>query len=195
MAQSIEQPEQLKPGDIYEDSYCHPCLCVEISGPEVKGISLVDGSYPRSEDVRHGKLRQLSAEEAWQWRLNGPQDKTLDLPGRWWQRDKPGYLINPGVALENLYFFALYQVQWDPRVQQALGSPVQHEWHRVTSTIVDNGFEVGRANITFEIKGKNGTAPVSVVAYKIENDWAIEYLSVKAGDKQMILLENGKSKE
>ena len=38
------------PGDIYEDSAFHPCLCIEANKDDIWGISLIDGSYPRSED-------------------------------------------------------------------------------------------------------------------------------------------------
>ena len=57
-------------GDIYEDSAHHPCLCVEINVPndEIWGISLVDGSYPRSCSLEHSGVRELTIEEAWRIR-------------------------------------------------------------------------------------------------------------------------------
>lgn len=40
-------------GDIYEDCALHPVLCTQVGmervgDPELTGISLIDGSYPRS---------------------------------------------------------------------------------------------------------------------------------------------------
>ena len=39
-------PDDIKPGDIYEDCTYHPVLCTWRDGDEVAGISLIDGSRP-----------------------------------------------------------------------------------------------------------------------------------------------------
>jgi hypothetical protein len=61
-----EVPE-FAPGDIYEDAFYHPCLCVGASmkEDEVWGISLLDGSYPRSCSITYSHPRKLSVAEAW----------------------------------------------------------------------------------------------------------------------------------
>jgi hypothetical protein len=49
-------------GDIYEDCACHPVLCtaVDYENDDISGISLVDGSYPRSCSLRHCGVRKLT---------------------------------------------------------------------------------------------------------------------------------------
>lgn len=77
-------------GDLYEDCSCHPVLCIDISYEEdnVWGISLIDGSQPRSCSLRHCGVRKLTLEEAWKIKLEGPTDeeyKTKIRRGnRWW---------------------------------------------------------------------------------------------------------------
>lgn len=46
-------PEDIKPGDIYEDCAYHPVLCTWRDGDEVAGISLIDGSRPRMCSLSH----------------------------------------------------------------------------------------------------------------------------------------------
>jgi len=71
MPEPIELSSSLKPGDIYEDPFFHPCLCIgEVDGA-VWGISLIDGSYPRTTDVSMSGVRRLSVEEAWSWKMKG----------------------------------------------------------------------------------------------------------------------------
>jgi hypothetical protein len=44
---------EIVPGDIYEDCAYHPVLCTWREGDEVAGISLIDGSHPRSCSLAH----------------------------------------------------------------------------------------------------------------------------------------------
>ncbi len=78
------------PGDIYEDCAFHPVLCVRVDGDEISGISLVDGSFPRSCSLSHCGVRKLTVQQAWQWRLHGPEDLTSDIElkpeHKWWER-------------------------------------------------------------------------------------------------------------
>jgi len=55
------------PGDIYEDGFGHPCLCVEVNLAldEIWGISLIDGSYPRSCSLLHSGIHKLTVAKAW----------------------------------------------------------------------------------------------------------------------------------
>ena len=84
MSKEITNNTEISPGDIYEDSAYHPCLCLEVNGYEVWGISLVDGSYPRSDDIALGGVRKLSLEEAWIWKTKGPADVVLEDKSKWW---------------------------------------------------------------------------------------------------------------
>lgn len=55
------------PGDLYEDAFGHPCFCVEanVAEDELWGISLIDGTCPRSTSISHDGVRKLSIKEAW----------------------------------------------------------------------------------------------------------------------------------
>jgi hypothetical protein len=76
----VFRPEQLRPGDFYEDCSFHPCLCVEVdSEGTVSGISLVDGTRPRSCSIGHCGVRKLSLEEAIRWRVSGPDESPVGV--------------------------------------------------------------------------------------------------------------------
>ena len=64
-------------GDIYEDSFLHPCLCIEIdyNDDEIWGISLIDGSYPRSCSLLSSGIRKLSVSEAWKIKMEFSREK------------------------------------------------------------------------------------------------------------------------
>lgn len=78
-------------GDIYEDCAYHPVLCISVDyeNDDISGISLIDGSYPRSCSLRHCGVRKLTVEEAWQIRRKGPSDpearETISSERRWWR--------------------------------------------------------------------------------------------------------------
>ena len=78
----------ISPGEIYEDCAFHPCLCVGAGDGEVWGISLIDGSQPRSCDLRMFGVRILTPEEAWDIKCHGPSDADVraEYPEdrRWW---------------------------------------------------------------------------------------------------------------
>lgn len=60
-------PNDIRPGDIYEDCSYHPELCTWRDDDEVAGISLIDASRPRSCSLSHCgvvKLDIASAENA-----------------------------------------------------------------------------------------------------------------------------------
>ena len=76
-------------GQLYEDCEYHPCLCVVTGQGEVWGISLIDGTQPRSCDLRMCGVRILSVEEAWDIKQNGPTDPearaSYSAERRWWR--------------------------------------------------------------------------------------------------------------
>ena len=192
MPEAVTHIVQINPGDLYEDSLRHPCLCVSKEGDEISGLSLVDGSFPRTENLKHVNIRKLTVQEAWQWRIGGPQDIELPLHQQWWEQ-KPRYLVNPARYLENLYFFSLYQVEWHERVIAALGAPVRHEWHDVCSTIEEQPFS-GKATVSFTVKGQHREALVEVKAHKSRDDWLIDDLTVTTdGNEKIVLLQKGQN--
>ena len=59
----------VRPGVIYEDGFLHPCLCLGVDEGVAWGISLIDGSYPRSTDIFLGGIRELTMDEVMIWKL------------------------------------------------------------------------------------------------------------------------------
>jgi hypothetical protein len=57
---AADQPEDIRPGDIYEDCAFHPVLCTHNDGEVVMGISLIDASSPRTCDLKHCGVIKLS---------------------------------------------------------------------------------------------------------------------------------------
>jgi hypothetical protein len=59
-------------GGLYEDCAYHPCLCIEIDEAErcLMGISLMDGSLPRSCSIDHCGPEVLTVHEAVHIRVN-----------------------------------------------------------------------------------------------------------------------------
>ena len=51
-------------GGIYEDCSYHPCLCTVVDGDNIEGISLIDGSSPRSCSLVHCGPTALTLAEA-----------------------------------------------------------------------------------------------------------------------------------
>ena len=55
---------ELGVGRIYEDCAFHAVLCTAFDGDDLVGISLIDGSYPRSCSVAHCGPVPLTLEQA-----------------------------------------------------------------------------------------------------------------------------------
>lgn len=53
----------IRVGQVYEDCSLHPVFCTESDGDDLAGVSLYDGSGPRSCSIRHCAPRALSVEE------------------------------------------------------------------------------------------------------------------------------------
>ena len=85
---------EILPGDIYEDCAYHPVLCILVSeeDDEIAGISLIDGSYPRSCSLVHCGVRKLSVLEALRWKFHGPDDLPAEVEfepcHKWWRDDE-----------------------------------------------------------------------------------------------------------
>lgn len=81
---------KIEVGDIFEDCAYHPVLClgVDYQDDDIWGISLIDGSYPRSCSLLHCGVRKLSLDEAWEIKMHGPSDEEdkarITDDKRWW---------------------------------------------------------------------------------------------------------------
>ena len=84
----------ISPGDLYEDCSYHPCVCLGAGDGAVWGVSLVDGSYPRTCDIGVCGVRKLTPEEAWSIRVGGPTDsrirRRIAPSARWWPARRGG---------------------------------------------------------------------------------------------------------
>lgn len=61
----------IEKGTIYEDCSFHPVLCVEVHTDEsVSGISLIDGSYPRTCSLTSCGIVALSIDDVVEIRRN-----------------------------------------------------------------------------------------------------------------------------
>ena len=80
---------KISPGQVYEDCAYHPVLCLGVDEGFVWGISLIDGSQPRSCDLRMCGIRLLSLAEAWEIKQHGPSDIEVRAnfrpEQRWWR--------------------------------------------------------------------------------------------------------------
>ena len=87
-----------KVGDIYEDCAYHPVICEEIEGDDIAGVSMLDGSRPRSCSLRHCGVRKMSQAEAdkrviaWKkggerelMRLRGWTEEAIDIFMKEWR--------------------------------------------------------------------------------------------------------------
>jgi hypothetical protein len=84
MPTPISNDTDIQAGEIYEDAFFHPCLCLGVVDGQAWGISLIDGTYPRHADLRVSGTPKLTLEEAWEWRTRGPRDIVMDPNNRWW---------------------------------------------------------------------------------------------------------------
>jgi hypothetical protein len=87
MATDVKSSTDIRPGDFYEDCSYHPCLCIRVDDDEVSGISLVDGTSPRSCSIFGCGIVRLSLDEAVDRKFYGPPGVELPQDKRWWVAD------------------------------------------------------------------------------------------------------------
>jgi hypothetical protein len=182
--------DELKPGDVYEDCAGHPCLCLqvrEIDDPDgISGISLVDGSYPRSCSLTHCGVRRLSLEEAFLWKTKGPQglpEPWQPVPDAQWWWPKPPEGTNPGEYLSFLYASSLRFLR---NTASQLGSPIVG-WYSPQSLL---DAEASTARVEYTVKGSLRTARVVVEAIKEGRLWPIQRIQVHAeGEASPVVYE------
>lgn len=61
---AVPAPAKISVGDIYEDCAYHPVRCTEVEDDDVTGVSLIDGSSPRSCSIKHCGVRKLTRADA-----------------------------------------------------------------------------------------------------------------------------------
>jgi hypothetical protein len=174
------QAEAIRPGDFYEDGFFHPCLCTSADAESVSGISLIDGSAPRTCDVKLGGVRKLTLDQVVKWKQSGPQDidePWCPLPDHQWWWPKPVEGVNPGGFLEHLFFSSLLYLR--NHAAEILGNPVIG-WFEA-SVAVNDQTNPPRAHISYRVNGSKRSALVEVEAHKEGRMWPISKIVLDTG--------------
>jgi hypothetical protein len=185
--------DTFKPGDYYEDCSYHPCLCIEVDKNDgIKGISLIDGSSPRSCDLNHCGVRKLSLAEVLLWKQKGPQNLEQPwspLPDKqwWWPRPLEG--INPSSILEFLFESSLLFLRNYAR--STLGNEIIG-WYKAEGSFRDKGAD-SVAIASYDVHGSVANAQVLVEATKEGRLWPIQKIIVTLeGNKEPIVFDGDK---
>lgn len=170
--------ETIKLGDIYEDCSFHPCLCVEVDGQGgISGISLVDGSFPRSCELQYCGVRKLTLEEALVWKNKGPQnleEPWIPLPDKQWWWPRPVEGLNPAGALEHLFDSSLNFLR--NKLRTTLGENIVG-WYSASGSFNDTG-PGSSAEAAYAIKCSSASGVVKVEAVKEGRLWPIQRIIV-----------------
>lgn len=170
--------ETFKPGDYYEDCSFHPCLCVAVDGQGgISGISLVDGSSPRSCGINHCAVRKLTLEDVLLWKRKGPQNLEhpwTPLPDKQWWWPRPVEGLNPAGALEFLFDSSLNYLRNFAHAE--LGDEILG-WYAATGTFTDLG-PGSRAEASYEVRGSAANGLVRVEAVKEGRLWPIKRITL-----------------
>ena len=119
----------------------------------------------------------------------------------WWQRNwkwaVPGLVVGGvslmvtlGVAIimlvltmmksSDAYKDALARAQADPRVQTAIGTPIEDGWYVIGNINVSGG--TGNADLSIPISGPLGSATIWLDARKSQGTWTFSTLLVEIDD-------------
>lgn len=186
--------EEYKVGDIYEDCCFHPCLCTEVDEEGISGISLIDGTSPRSCSLVHCGIRKLSIEEATEIKENGPKDdffRSNVLPDKQWWWPKPRTATNPGNNAKSFFESSLRFLRNDKLVTNLLGKPIIG-WFEPEYTFLDiQNDKYARAS--FVVRGKIMSAKVHIRASKEGRLWPIQSIRVEPENTDEVLEFTGKA--
>lgn len=80
------------------------------------------------------------------------------------------------IKSSDVYHGAIHRVEKDPRVVQALGSPIETGWWISGNVHVSEG--TGNADFDFPVKGPKGRGKVHVVATRESGNWIYSELTV-----------------
>jgi hypothetical protein len=163
-----------QPGDYYEDCSFHPCLCVEVDGKGgISGISLIDGSSPRSCGIVRCGVRKLTLDEVMLWKQKGPQNADhpwVPLPDKQWWWPRPIEGLNPAAALEFLYESSLNYLRSFAKSQ--LGNEIVG-WYAASGHSNDRG-PGSPAEASYQVRGSAARGSVRVEAVKEGRLWPIQ---------------------
>ena len=180
--------DTFRPGDYYEDCSFHPCLCIAVDGlGGISGISLIDGSSPRSCDIAHCGVRKLTLDEVMLWKRKGPQN--LDhpwtpLPDKQWWWPRPVEGLNPAGALEFVFESSLNYLRNFAR--SALGDEIVG-WYAAAGSFNDAG-PGSPAEASYQVRGSAARGSVRVEAVKEGRLWPIQriLLTLEGQDEPVV---------
>jgi hypothetical protein len=180
--------DTFKPGDYYEDCWFHPCLCTEVDEDGgISGVSLIDGSSPRSCDIVRCGVRKLTLDEAMLWKKKGPQrlaEPWSPLPDKqwWWPRPLEG--LNPAGAMDFLFESSLNYLRNFARAH--LGKKIVG-WYGAAGSFNDVG-PGSSAEVSYKVKGSVTCGTVRVEAVKEGRLWPIQriHLLIEGHEKPVI---------
>jgi len=181
---------EIKPGDLYEGSGFHPCLCSSVKGDVIEGISLIDGSVPHALNLKHDTVRRLTLAEALVWKDKGPQElpagKEIAPVDQWWA-PLPERAVNPGVAVSRLFEASLRFIR--DRLGDRLGSGVGG-WTSPAAGFDDTGNTEPHATVSYVVSSAQHSAWVLVQAEKDDGLWPIRKITVRfAGEDEPVVFE------
>jgi hypothetical protein len=172
--------ESINPGDYYEDVFFHPCLCTSADGESVSGISLIDGSTPRTCDLKLSGVRRLTLDQVVMWKQAGPQDLDkawVPLPDYQWWWPKPVKGLNPGDYLEHLFSFSLLFIR--NHALDVLGGPIVGWFSESIS--VSYQANPPSTQIQYRVNGSKLRGTVTVTAQKEARMWPISRIVLDTG--------------
>ena len=186
--------EKIEVGDIYEDCSYHPCLCTSVNfrKDDIQGISLIDGSSPRSCSLKHCGVRKLTIEEAVLWKKKGPADLNAAepiLPDMQWWMPKPETALNPGNVAEHLFYISLNFLRNQKPVTDRLGRQIIG-WFDPEFELIDNSKQK-KATASYTVKGETASALIHVEAKREARGWPMQSINVKPNDGAELLEFSG----
>jgi len=87
------------------------------------------------------------------------------------------FAVVTAVKSSDAYKMAVARAKSDPRVIEAIGTPINEAWWVAGSTEVSGGS--GRSDLTIPLRGPKGNATVYAIATKFAGDWQYSKLVVK----------------
>lgn len=82
MPTDVKSADELKPSDVYEDTFYHPCLSFAVENLERQECRwLTERTHAQAADIGVSDVRKLTLDEEWHWRRKGPRD--VEAPTTW----------------------------------------------------------------------------------------------------------------
>ena len=100
-----------------------------------------------------------------------------------------GLIVFGAIKSSDVYKSAVARAKADPRVAEALGTPITERWFVTGNTRVEGGS--GKSELSIPIHGPKGEATIYAVATKSAGEWQYSQLVVKIqATGQVINLQN-----